>query len=146
MQPVHKIRIALATTALFSIVQIAVETLTIAVLYGSLVLQPRTFFNLRIYDAFAKLYANIESTLGLPDFLDRFIGPGVWAKTGIGSSLIAVDLAPALIVGAGAGLVLAFVATSGADAVKSTAIRTLTLLVGASAAIHAVDWFRALQH
>jgi len=145
MQPVQKVRIALATTALFAVVQIAVETLTVALLYGGLVLQPRSFFNLRIYDAFAKFYAAIEATLGLPDFLNRFIGPGVWAKTVIGGSLVAVDLAPALIVGTAAGAVLVFVTTSGADAARSTATRTLTLIVGVSVAIHAIDWFRNVK-
>jgi len=145
MQPVQKVRIALATTALFAVVQIVVETLTVALLYGGLVLQPRTFFNLRIYDAFAKFYAAIEATLGLPDFLNRFIGPGVWAKTAIGGSLVAVDLAPALIVGTAAGAVLVFVTTSGADAARSTATRTLTLIVGVSVAIHAIDWFRNVK-
>ena len=97
MTPFQKFRTALATTALFTVIQTVVEVCTIAVLYGGLVLQPRSFFNFRIWDAFAKLYAGIEEFLGLPDLLNRFVGPGVWAKTEIGGALLAVDALPALI-------------------------------------------------
>jgi arylsulfatase A-like enzyme len=145
MRPAQTIRTALATTALFGVVQIFIETCAIAALHGSLLLQPRTFFNFRIYDAFAKLYAGIEGFLGLPTWMNAFTGPGVWAKTAIGGPLLAVDALPALIVGTGAGLALSFTSSRNAELPASTGIRTLALVSGVSGAIHTVDWVRSVD-
>jgi arylsulfatase len=124
----------------FGAAQAIVETLLIAFVYRPFLLQPLTFFNNRMYDAFTKLFVRTELPSPALSTLDTFIGQGFTTKLAIAADLLLVNF----IVGAVLGIVAAILVSAFAKRARVESRRfvmtTLAVLVLVAFVVHVADW------
>jgi arylsulfatase A-like enzyme len=120
--------------------QAIIETLLIAFVYRSYLLQPLEFFNNRMYDAFTKLFLLTKLPSPALTTLDRFIGQGFTPKLAIAADLLLVNF----IVGAVLGIVAALIVTAASQRARRDNRRfvmaTLALLVLSAFVVHLAHW------
>jgi arylsulfatase len=124
----------------FGAAQAIVETLGIALVYRSYLLQPLTFFNNRTYDAFTKLFLRAELPAPALSTLDTFIGQGFTPKLAIAADLLLVNF----IVGAALGVVAAVTVSAlskrARDDTRRLTTTTLAVLVVVAIVVHVGEW------
>jgi len=120
--------------------QAIIETLLLAFVYSPYLLQPLTFFNNRMYDAFTKLFLLAKLPSPALTTLDRFIGQGFTPKLAIAADLLLVNF----IVGAMLGILAAVVVTAVSQRARADNRRfimgTLLLLVFFAVVLHLAEW------
>jgi arylsulfatase A-like enzyme len=136
------------------VVQALLETLVIAFLHADYVLAPRVFFNVRMYDAFSKLYTTAADAVGITVSTQGFLGVGFGAKFAMLPELLAVNAVVGVVVGALLGLlavaVSALVSSARSSAGSSedaagTARSLVLVLALAALVLHALDWFAGVH-
>jgi len=124
----------------FGAAQALIETLLIAFLYRPYLLQPLTFFNNRMYDAFTKLFLRAELPAPALSTLDTFIAQGFLPKLAIAADLLLVNF----LVGAVLGVSAAIIAPAVSKRARAEAPRlvktTLGLLVLGAFFVHVGEW------
>ena len=153
---IHGARLGIAAGFTLGLVQSLIEVVTIAGLHAGYLLAPRTFFNTRMYDAFAKLYASAAEVGGFAATGQGFLGLGFAAKLAIAPELIAINLCVGLIVGLGLGLVLGVVAgivpmpllrmdDDSREGATRSVRRIVVVLVLGELALHAAQWLTTVK-
>lgn len=121
-------------------VQTVVETLGIAFLHGRLLLAPATFFNVRMYDAFTKIFYWIDLPGPTLSTLGGFVGQGSTAKIAIARDLLLANFIVGAAIGALLGLFLPFVSARLRTDGRRFAARVLAVLVLLAATVHLAAW------
>jgi len=138
------VRIAVIVACAVGLAQCVLETLTVATLYSDLLLTPSTFFNTRMYDAYAKTYAWLAAPFGMPPIHNVFLGQGFVQKLAITPELLAVNLAVAVPLGILIGIVVTPL-TSQETTTRGLAVRTVLAIAALSVLVHLVDWVVAVK-
>lgn len=120
--------------------QAIIETLLVAFVYRPYLLQPVSFFNMRMYDAFTKLFMRLDLPSPALSTLDSFIGQGFAPKLTIAADLLLVNF----IVGAVLGVAVAVLASAISSRARADGRRfvstTLALLVIVALVVHVGEW------
>lgn len=124
----------------FGAAQAIIETLLIAVVYRPYLLQPLTFFNNRMYDAFTKLFVRTELPSPALSTLDTFIGQGFTPKLAIAADLLLVNFIVGAVVGIVAGILVSAVSERARVESRRFVMTTLIVLVLAAFVVHVADW------
>jgi len=136
---VSNLRTGIVVAVAVGLAQALVETALVSYLYADYILTPSTFFNLRMYDAYAKLYSWVAESFVLPPIDERFYGLGAFAKIPILPPLLAVNLAVGVVV----GVVLGAVATlfgGGRDGARKLAVQLVLCISAAEVFFHLGEW------
>lgn len=124
----------------FGAAQALIETLLIALLYRPYLLQPLTFFNNRMYDAFTKLFLRTELSAPALSTLDTFIAQGLLPKLAIAADLLLVNFLVGAVLGVLAAILAPLVSRRARAAAPSFVTTTLGLLVVVAFLVHVVEW------
>lgn len=131
------IRAGVSAAIAVGVIQSVLETLLIGALNSSYILAPGSFFNVKVYDGFAKLHAIAAESLGLPTTGMNFMAGGFAAKLALLPELLAINIFVAAIVGIVIGIGLApFV---GSEPVRATR-RLVFAVVLIELIVHVVLW------
>jgi arylsulfatase A-like enzyme len=136
------VRAGVSAALALGVVQVLLETLAIAFLYSDFILAPRTFFNVKLYDAFAKLHAAAAEAAGLTVSSHGFIAVGLSSKLALLPELLAINLFVALLVGTAAGLLA--VPMAGLEPARA-ARRIVVGLVALELIVHVGLWAAGIQ-
>lgn len=120
--------------------QAIIETLVIAFVYRPYLLQPLTFFNNRLYDAFTKIFLRTQLPAPALTTLDTFIGQGFAPKLAIAADLLLVNFIVGAVLGIAAGLVAVAISKRAREDNRRFVMSTLTLLVLVAALVHVGEW------
>jgi arylsulfatase A-like enzyme len=123
---------ALGVLVVFGLIQAAVETAVIAVLYRDLLFAPYRFFSIQLYDASTKLYFWLANYLPLPALLADFVGQGLWAKASLFPELAATNVFIAAL------MAVVLIPVAGGE--KSPVRRIVLVATFAAVSLHVAQW------
>lgn len=125
--------------------QALIETLLIAFVYRPYLLQPLTFFNNRVYDAFTKLFLRVDLPTPALSTLDTFIGQGFAPKLAIAADLLLVNFIVGAVLGVAAAMLTSVISKRARQDNRRFVMTTLALLVLVAFVVHVGEWAWNLQ-
>ena len=120
--------------------QAIIETLLIAFVYRTYLLQPLTFFNNRMYDAFTKLFVRTELPAPALTTLDRFLAQGFAPKLTIAADLLLVNFLVGAVLGVATAIAVSAISKRARTDGRRFVGMTLVVLVIVAFAVHVGEW------
>jgi len=139
-----RLRAALRVTCTVGIVQAVLESVAISVVYAGVILPPSDFFNIRLYDGFARLYRGLTALA--PDLYQPglFVGRGMAAKLSMLPDLMLINVAMALLLAPVVAVLAPYLRMRRADG-RLSAERVLYGVMLTEVAFYAFAWWHGLH-